>query len=92
MAVRCNIEASLRRVAETGQRDAIALQRYDTEDPGRHGVRDERYWSWINAAAGFVLRRRLRCHEPVQAAVDLGAHGLAVGRRVIERAQQYAGQ
>jgi hypothetical protein len=49
VAVTRNIEPSLRRVAETGQRDAIALQRYDTEDPGRHGVRDERYWSWINA-------------------------------------------
>jgi hypothetical protein len=48
-AIRRNVQASLRRVAETGQRDAIALQRYDTEDPGRHGVRDERYWSWINA-------------------------------------------
>ena len=49
VAVRRNIEASLRRVAETGQRDAIALQRYDVEDPDRPGVRDERYWSWINA-------------------------------------------
>jgi hypothetical protein len=49
VAVRRNIEASLRRVAETGQRDAIALQRYDAEDPGRPGVRDERYWSWVNA-------------------------------------------
>ena len=49
VAVRRNIEASLRRVAETGQRDAIALQCYDVEDPDRPGVRDERYWSWINA-------------------------------------------
>src|SRR5260370_11205478 len=49
VAVRRNIEASLRRVAETGKRDAIALQRYDAEDPDRPGVRDERYWSSINA-------------------------------------------
>ena len=49
VAVRRNIEASLRRVAETGQRDAIALQRYDAEDPDRPGVREERFWSWINA-------------------------------------------
>src|SRR5260370_15950196 len=48
-AVRRNIEASLRRVAETGKRDAIALQRYDVEDPDRPGVREERYWSSINA-------------------------------------------
>jgi Stage II sporulation protein E (SpoIIE)/PAS fold len=48
-AIRRNIEASLRRVAETGERDTIALQRYDVEDPDRPGVRDERYWSWVNA-------------------------------------------
>src|SRR5258708_33848960 len=49
VAVRRNLEASLRRVAETGKRDAIALQRYDAEDPDRPGVREERYWSSINA-------------------------------------------
>src|SRR5260370_28345615 len=49
VAVRRNIEASLRRVAETGKRDAIALQRYDAEDPDRPGGREERYWSSINA-------------------------------------------
>jgi PAS domain-containing protein len=49
VAVRRNIEASLRRVADTGKRDAIPLQRYDVEDPDRPGVREERYWSSINA-------------------------------------------
>jgi PAS domain-containing protein len=32
----------------TGERDAMALQRYDMEDPERPGVWDERYWSLIN--------------------------------------------
>src|SRR5260370_14411446 len=48
-AVRRNVQASLRRVAETGEPDTIALQRYDVEDPDRPGIRDERYWSWVNA-------------------------------------------
>ncbi|MEU1179012.1 SpoIIE family protein phosphatase [Streptomyces sp. NPDC005820] len=44
-----NLEASLRRVLATGERDAMALQRYDVEDPGRPGEWDERYWSPVNA-------------------------------------------
>jgi Stage II sporulation protein E (SpoIIE)/PAS fold len=44
-----NIQASLWRVAETGKPDAMELQRYDVEDPGRPGVREERYWSLVNA-------------------------------------------
>lgn len=44
-----NLEASLRRVAETGQRDAMALQRYDVESLERPGVWQERYWSPVNA-------------------------------------------
>ncbi|AZM50882.1 protein phosphatase [Streptomyces sp. WAC 06738] len=43
-----NVTASLRRVAATGQRDAMALQRYDVEVPGRPGVWEERYWSPVN--------------------------------------------
>jgi serine phosphatase RsbU (regulator of sigma subunit) len=44
-----NLYASLRRVATTGQRDTMALQRYDVEDPERPGVWQERYWSPVNA-------------------------------------------
>ncbi|MER5428628.1 SpoIIE family protein phosphatase [Streptomyces sp. NPDC002588] len=44
-----NLEASLRRVLATGERDAMALQRYDVEDPERPGEWDERYWSPVNA-------------------------------------------
>ncbi|MEU8121043.1 SpoIIE family protein phosphatase [Spirillospora sp. NPDC049024] len=43
-----NLEASLRRVAATGERDAMALQRYDVEDSERPGVWQERYWSPVN--------------------------------------------
>lgn len=44
-----NLEASLRRVVTTGERDAMALQRYDVEVPGRPGTWEERYWSPVNA-------------------------------------------
>ncbi|WP_326594337.1 PP2C family protein-serine/threonine phosphatase [Streptomyces sp. NBC_01294] len=43
-----NVEASLRRVASTGESDSMALQRYDVEDPERPGVWEERYWSPVN--------------------------------------------
>jgi Serine phosphatase RsbU, regulator of sigma subunit len=44
-----NLAASLRRVVETGERDAMALQRYDVESLDRPGVWEERYWSPVNA-------------------------------------------
>ncbi|MEU9167999.1 SpoIIE family protein phosphatase [Streptomyces sp. NPDC048420] len=44
-----NLAASLRRVLDTGERDAMALQRYDVEDPGRPGKWQVRYWSPVNA-------------------------------------------
>jgi hypothetical protein len=44
-----NVEASLRRVAETGERETMPLQRGYVEDPSRPWVRDERYWSLVNA-------------------------------------------
>ncbi|MER8186948.1 SpoIIE family protein phosphatase [Kitasatospora sp. NPDC094015] len=44
-----NLYASLRRVATSGERDAMALQRYDVEDPEQPGVWQERYWSPVNA-------------------------------------------
>ncbi|MFG2307292.1 PP2C family protein-serine/threonine phosphatase [Streptomyces sp. NPDC048566] len=43
-----NLGASLRRVVETRERDAMALQRYDVESPERPGVWHERYWSPVN--------------------------------------------
>ncbi|MHC3474936.1 PP2C family protein-serine/threonine phosphatase [Streptomyces sp. 7R007] len=44
-----NLAASLRRVLATGERDAMALQRYDVENPDRPGEWEERYWSPVNA-------------------------------------------
>ncbi|MER7564985.1 SpoIIE family protein phosphatase [Streptomyces sp. NPDC097941] len=44
-----NLATSLRRVLETGERDSMALQRYDVEAPGRPGAWEERYWSPCNA-------------------------------------------
>lgn len=45
-----NLCASLLRVLETGERDAMALQRYDVESLERPGTWTERYWSPVNAA------------------------------------------
>ncbi|TXS56258.1 PP2C family protein-serine/threonine phosphatase [Streptomyces sp. t39] len=44
------LSASLRRVAETGERDSMALQRYDVQDPEHPGTWEERYWSPVNVA------------------------------------------
>ncbi|ABW13990.1 putative PAS/PAC sensor protein [Parafrankia sp. EAN1pec] len=40
--------ASLRRVLATGERDTMAVQRYDVEAPARPDVFEERYWSTVN--------------------------------------------
>ena len=45
-----NLGASLSRVAETGEADVMALQRYDVEVPGTPGEFRERYWCPVNAA------------------------------------------
>ncbi|MGW1092988.1 PP2C family protein-serine/threonine phosphatase [Streptomyces sp. NPDC002596] len=47
-AVVRNIEASLRRVTETGECDTMEVQRYDMEDPDRPWVSGERYLTMIN--------------------------------------------
>jgi serine phosphatase RsbU (regulator of sigma subunit) len=44
-----NVEASMLRVVATGERDTMALQRYDVEYPDRPGQWEERYWSPVNA-------------------------------------------
>ncbi|GAA1956559.1 hypothetical protein GCM10009838_10560 [Catenulispora subtropica] len=43
-----NLAASLQRVLDTGERDTMAVQRYDVESPERPGHWDERYWSPVN--------------------------------------------
>ncbi|MEU9735473.1 SpoIIE family protein phosphatase [Streptomyces sp. NPDC048002] len=44
-----NVSASLQRVLSTGERDAMAVQRYDVESVERPGHWEERYWSPVNA-------------------------------------------
>ncbi|GGN49802.1 hypothetical protein GCM10011579_003870 [Streptomyces albiflavescens] len=44
-----DLAASLLRVAATGERDAMALQRYDVESVEQPGQWEERFWSPINA-------------------------------------------
>ncbi|CCK31737.1 magnesium or manganese-dependent protein phosphatase [Streptomyces davaonensis JCM 4913] len=44
-----NLAASLQRVVATGERDVMALQRYDVESVERPGQWEERYWSPVNA-------------------------------------------
>ncbi len=43
-----NLFASLRRVIATGERDTMAVQRYDVECPDRPGEWEERFWSPVN--------------------------------------------
>ncbi|MFJ3798726.1 PP2C family protein-serine/threonine phosphatase [Streptomyces sp. NPDC090088] len=43
-----NLETSLLRVLATGERDTMALQRYDVELPDRPGHWEQRYWSPVN--------------------------------------------
>ncbi len=59
-----DVRASMLRVVATGERDTMALQRYDVEDPLQPGHWEERYWSPINAPVlgpdgrvAFVLHR-----------------------------------
>lgn len=59
-----DVRASMLRVVATGERDTMALQRYDVEDPVQPGQWEERYWSPINAPVlgpdgqvEFVLHR-----------------------------------
>ncbi|NGO15086.1 SpoIIE family protein phosphatase [Streptomyces sp. HC44] len=44
-----DVKASMLRAVATGERDTMALQRYDVEDPRRPGHWQERYWSPVNA-------------------------------------------
>lgn len=44
-----NLEASLRRVLANGERDSMAIQRYDVQSREHPGEWSERFWSPINA-------------------------------------------
>ncbi|MGI5446917.1 PP2C family protein-serine/threonine phosphatase [Streptomyces sp. CA-243310] len=72
-----NLHASLRRVLATGERDTMALQRYDVESAERPGEWEERYWSPINAPVlgpdGRVVLIVLRVAEVTELIVARGA-------------------
>ncbi|OIJ66561.1 PP2C family protein-serine/threonine phosphatase [Streptomyces mangrovisoli] len=44
-----DVQMSMERAVDTGERDTMALQRYDIEDPARPGHWEEHYWSPVNA-------------------------------------------
>ena len=77
-----NLEASLRRVLATGERDTMALQRYDVQSRHRPGEWEERYWSPINApvlnGAGQVV---LLVHRVEEVTELIRARGRAGGGR-----------
>ncbi|MFE1444245.1 PP2C family protein-serine/threonine phosphatase [Streptomyces sp. NPDC058739] len=83
-----NLYASLRRVATTGERDTMALQRYDVEDPERPGVWQERYWSPVNvpvlAPDGTVALLLHRVEEVTELIKARGARGIGDRARVLE--------
>jgi PAS domain-containing protein len=69
-----NLSASLRRVVATGQRDAMALQKYDVEVPGHPGVFQERYWSPVNAPVPGTDGRVVLIAHWVEEVSDLVLH------------------
>ncbi|WP_406155784.1 SpoIIE family protein phosphatase [Streptomyces sp. NBC_00882] len=82
-----NLAASLRRVLETGERDSMALQRYDVEAPGRPGEWEERYWSPCNAPIlGADGKVELLVHrvEEVTELIRARGRGRAGRDRVLE--------
>ncbi|KUO08518.1 PP2C family protein-serine/threonine phosphatase [Streptomyces sp. DSM 15324] len=86
-----NLEASLRRVLATGERDAMALQRYDVQDPERPGEWDERYWSPVNApvlgpdgSVVLLVHRVEEVTELIRARGSRSAGGPGSRTRVLE--------
>ncbi|MET8077885.1 SpoIIE family protein phosphatase [Streptomyces sp. NPDC005303] len=85
-----NLAASLRRVLETGERDSMALQRYDVEVPGRPGVWEERYWSPCNAPVlGTDGEVRLLVHRVEEVTELIRARGPGEGRDLVLEAELY---
>ena len=86
-----NLEASLRRVLATGQRDTMALQRYDVQSTERPGQWEERYWSPINApildAQGQVVLLVHRVEEVTE--LIRARAGREAGRSTVLEAELY---
>ncbi|EGX57248.1 hypothetical protein SZN_23681 [Streptomyces zinciresistens K42] len=87
-----DVRASMLRVVATGERDAMALQRYDIVDPLHPGRWRERYWSPVNAPVFgpdgkvvFVLHRV----EEVTELMNLRGGATGGGRTRILEAELY---
>ncbi|MFD5465659.1 PP2C family protein-serine/threonine phosphatase [Kitasatospora sp. NPDC127059] len=77
-----NLEVSLRRVLASGERDTMALQRYDVESTSRPGEWEERYWSPVNAPVRDSEGRTvLLVHRVEEITQLIRAHGLPEGNR-----------
>ncbi|MFI6002114.1 PP2C family protein-serine/threonine phosphatase [Streptomyces sp. NPDC051366] len=74
-----NLQLSLQRVLATGERDTMALQRYDVESVERQGEWEERYWSPVNAPVlgpdGRVVVLVHRVEEVTELIKARGARG-----------------
>ncbi|MFG2550622.1 PP2C family protein-serine/threonine phosphatase [Streptomyces sp. NPDC048581] len=83
-----DVRASMLRVVATGERDTMALQRYDVEDPLHPGHWEERYWSPINAPVlgpdGKVLFVLHRVEEVTELIHLRGGAGGDTRARVLE--------
>ena len=87
-----NLQMSLQRVIASGERDTMALQRYDVESPERPGEWEERYWSPINAPIlspdGQVVLLLHRVEEVTELIKARGREG--GGRTRVLEAELYA--
>ncbi|MGW0750929.1 PP2C family protein-serine/threonine phosphatase [Streptomyces sp. NPDC002587] len=91
-----NLHASLQRVAATGERDAMALQRYDVESSERPGEWEERYWSPVNVpvfapdgTVALLLHRVEEVTELIRARGARGSGGGGDGRAQVFEAELY---
>ncbi|MFG2024133.1 PP2C family protein-serine/threonine phosphatase [Streptomyces sp. NPDC048825] len=83
-----DVKASMLRAVATGERDTMALQRYDVEDPQRPGHWQERYWSPVNAPVldsdGQVVLIVHRVEEVTELIRARGGTGSDSRARVLE--------
>ncbi|MFJ3669469.1 PP2C family protein-serine/threonine phosphatase [Streptomyces sp. NPDC090106] len=77
-----NLAASLHRVLATGERDTMAVQRYDVQSLEQPGCWDERYWSPVNAPVfGPDGKVALLVHRVEEVTEFVRARGGPVGTR-----------
>jgi len=90
-----NLRASLQRVLETGDRDTMAVQRYDVESADRPGFWRERYWSPVNCpvpgpdgTVALVVHRVEEVTELIRALGRDAGHGGALEAELFLRARE----